>query len=146
MTVFEIITLVLTSIGMILGGGWAILSSQAKLKERLDKQKIESLEEMVKRVEKSVDTLSDKVERLFLRMEAMENRFNLQLAHFSEKLHVLRVTLEQMTIETLTVKKDIAEGARALSDSMKRVNERSKIEDLGNGYVRIPAKKKTTEE
>ena len=65
MTVFEIITLVLTSIGMILGGGWAILSSQAKLKERLDKQKIESLEEMVKRVEKSVDTYRTKLNGYF---------------------------------------------------------------------------------
>ena len=141
MTAFEICTLVLTSIGMLLGGGWALIEKQSSLKDKIESQKIESVEEMVVRIEKSVEKLSDKIERICERLEKLEGRLGIQFEKISEKLHILRETLEGVSSETKNVKVNIADSARLIAEGVRRITERSEVKDMGNGYVKVESKK-----
>ena len=142
MTAFEICTLVIPSIGMLLGGGWALIEKQSSLKEKLESKKIETVEEMVVRIEKSVDKLSDRIERICERLEKLEGRLGVQFEKISEKLHILKETLESVSSEAKNVKVNIADSARVVAEVVRRITERSEIKDLGNGYVKVESKKK----
>lgn len=125
---------IITAGGVIVGGCWAVLEIHFRLRAKVEAMKDQNIKGELERLEKMITKLE-------LRGEESNKNWSSQFDRLKDGLSEYRIALIGVAQEAQKTQVGISSSVEGFRSVVAQLVERSKVKDIGEGYVRVETKK-----
>ncbi len=137
MTAFEILSIAIPLVLTVLGGAWALLERNGQIKQQLEATEAEHTNKAISRLDSVLD-------RLGIKLEELEKKFDSKVDELSKKLYDVRVALIKNAGEIKEARNSMGVMHKAFEVRVDKISsELNKLQEtyIGEGRYRLTGTK-----